>query len=238
MAANKRTSSSFITRAIRRIARDFRKSRKISELRGKGIAFAAPDFLYFPRMNANSRIIDVGCSYEADFSKLMIQKFGAKAFAVDPTQKHSGALRQLEQDHAGKFVYLPFAVCDRDGTLTFNESKTNQSGSVMSDHVNVMSDEVVRYDVKAVSLGSLLQHVGGGEIDILKLDTEGAEYDLLDDVKREDLRPFKQLFIEFHHHAVAKYSDADTQRIVDRINGFGFRSYTVDDHNFLFERVG
>jgi FkbM family methyltransferase len=236
MSVDTRRGNIFV-RAARRLTKDMEKSRALNALRRQGVAFEAPDFIYFPRLNANSRVIDVGCSFEADFSQTMIRNFGAKAFAVDPTRKHAEALKQLEKKYDGKLVYLPFAVCDRDGTLTFHESKTNQSGSVRADHVNVMTDEIVKYDVTAVSLTSLLQHVGGGEIDILKLDTEGAEYDLLNDVTREDLRPFKQMFIEFHHHAVDKYDQADTQRIVDRITGFGFKPYTVDNANFLFERI-
>jgi hypothetical protein len=52
-----------------------------------------------------------------------------------------------------------------------------------------------------------------------------------------DLQPFKQVFVEFHHHAVSHFGDADTRRIVALISGFGFHAFSLDDHNYLFCRV-
>jgi hypothetical protein len=46
--------------------------------------------------------------------------------------------------------------------------------------------------------------------------------------------PFKQLFIEFHHHALENYSIEDTNDAVIDMQGKGFKSFTLDNHNFLF----
>src|SRR5690606_11377821 len=138
------------------------------------------------------------------------------------------------KENCERFTYLPFALAKDDGVASFHESTTNESGSLMSDHVNVVSDKIERYDVQAASLASLITHAGGGEIDIMKIDAEGAEYELFRDFRCEDLRPFKQLFIEFHHHAVGKYTKEDTSRIVERISSCGFKSYSLDNHNYLF----
>jgi hypothetical protein len=121
--------------------------------------------------------------------------------------------------------------------LTFHESRVNESGSLFNDHVNVLHDETTRYDVEAVSLGTLVDRLGVGTVDILKLDLEGAEYDLLEQVTGRDLQPFRQLFVEFHHHAVRHVGEADTRRLVKRVAGFGFRTFSVDDHNYLFCRA-
>ena len=75
-------------------------------------------------------------------------------------------------------------------------------------------------------------------MDILKLDLEGAEYGLFDGMKAEQLLPFKQLSVEFHHHAVSHFSEAGTRRIVKLISGFGFNEFSLDDHNYLLYRGG
>ena len=111
------------------------------------------------------------------------------------------------------------------------------SGSLFTDHVNIVHDETTSYDVEAVTLGTLLKRVGVETVDLLKLDLEGAEYELFERMTAEELRPFKQLFVEFHHHAVSHFGDADTRRLVGRISGFGFRAFSVDDHNYLFYRA-
>jgi len=219
------------------VSRLFKKACRLPKMRREGLKYLAPNFIYFPRLTSDSVIIDAGCSYEADFSMHMINEYQLKVYAVDPTLKHRKALRILEEKHKGRFIHLPFAITAEDGALTFYESKVNESGSILADHINVRMDETTSYEVKAISLKSLLNYIGVKQIDILKLDIEGVEYDLVSRISREELLPFKQIFIEFHHHAVTKFSEVDTKRIVERVCGFGFKSFSVDDHNYLFSQV-
>lgn len=227
---------SLIGRATRRIGRELKKRSRLRQARTAGLVFVEPNFVYRPDLSADAVVIDAGCSYEADFSVCLIRRHGVRAFGVDPTRKHAAALRALEAQHPGRFEHVPCAIAASDGTLTFHESRVNESGSLLTDHVNVVHDETTSYDVEAVSLATLLKRVGVETVDILKLDLEGAEYELLERMTAEELQPFKQLFIEFHHHAVSHFGEADTRRLVGRISGFGFRPFSVDDHNFLFYR--
>lgn len=223
-----------ISRATRRLGREFRKHSRLRQARREGLAFVEPNFLYRPDLTSASVAIDAGCSYQADFSLYVIGRHGARAFGVDPTRRHRDALRRLESQHSGRFQHLPWALAATDGTLTFHESLINESGSLFSDHVNVLHDETISYDVEAVTLDTLRSRVGVDTVDILKLDLEGAEYELLEGLTPGQLRPFKQVFVEFHHHAVAHFREADTRRLVKRIADFGFRTFSVDDHNYLF----
>jgi hypothetical protein len=96
----------------------------------------------------------------------------------------------------------------------------------------------VSYEVPAVGLNRLREHVGVDRVDFLKLDLEGAEYELLDTVSSEDLAPFAQIFVEFHHHAVAAITIRDTERVVARVCQMGFNAHSLDDHNYLFSKAG
>lgn len=226
-----------IGRATRRIGRELKKRTRLRQAHRDGLVFVEPNFVYRPDLTSDAVVVDAGCSYEADFSVCLITRHNVRAFGVDPTHKHGEALRALEKRYPGRFTHLPCAIAATDGTLTFHESRVNESGSLFTDHVNVVHDETTSYDVEAVTLGTLLKRMGVQSVDILKLDLEGAEYDLLDRTTAEELKPFKQLFIEFHHHAVSHFTVADTRRLVHRICGFGFHSFSVDDHNYLFYRV-
>ena len=84
--------------------------------------------------------------------------------------------------------------------MTFYESTTNESGSILPDHVNAIRDEVTSYEVRTLTPIALLDHLGLDSADILKLDIEGAEYELLQSISADELVPFRQIFIEFHHH--------------------------------------
>lgn len=228
---------SLISRVVRKIVRDTRKAVRLRRARRAGLVHVAPNFVYSPRFGADAVVVDAGCSYEADFSVYMIREHGVRAFGVDPTRKHGPALQELERRFAGRFNHVPCAIVAVGGSLTFHESKENESGSIFSDHVNMLHDGTVSYDVEALTLKSLLARIGVDAVEILKLDLEGAEYDLLGAVEREQLRPFKQIFVEFHHHAVDRYEIADTRRLVSRILSFGFSAFSLDDHNYLFQRL-
>lgn len=227
---------SLITRATRRLGRELKKYVRLRKVRRAGLAFEPPNFLYRPDLSPQSVVIDGGCSYQADFSIFLIRRYGLRAFGVDPTRKHAAALRELEAQHPGRFVHVPCAIAAVDSVLTFTESRTNESGSLLQDHVNVVRDDTTSYDVDAVTLQSLLKRIGVDTVDLLKLDLEGAEYELLGSVTSDQLRPFQQVFVEFHHHAVSRFQEADSRRIVQRIMGFGFDAISVDDHNYLFYR--
>jgi FkbM family methyltransferase len=203
----------------------------------KNIQYVPPNFIYSPTFSSASIVIDAGCSYQADFSVLMMERFGVRAFGIDPTRKHRPALQRLERQFGDRFVHLPIAIAATDGPITFHESRTNESGSIFTDHINVQSDETIAYEVESVSLRTLMERIHANTVDMLKLDLEGAEYDLLGSVTAADVAPFRQIFVEFHHHAVSHLSIADTMNAVSRICSFGFESFSLDDHNFLFRRL-
>mgnify|MGYP000564823888 CR=1 FL=1 len=223
-------------RIVRKIVRDARKYIRLRRARKIGLAYVEPNFVYWPRIKPGDTVVDAGCSYEADFSVLMIERHGAKSFAVDPTRKHHPSLAALEARYGDKFIHLPIAIGPSNGELIFHESETHESGSLMDDHTNVISDKIVSYTVRSVTLPKLVEQLEADKIAILKLDIEGAEYPLLLDVKASDLAPFDQIFIEFHHHAVSNFGINDTRRVVDRITKIGFQSFSLDEHNYLFWR--
>lgn len=209
----------------------FKRKKRAKEL---GIHFVPPNFLYLPRFDASSVVIDAGCSYQADLSLYMMEHYGVRAFGVDPTHKHAQALKGIELCSTGRFKHLPLAISSDSGTLTFYESRQNESGSLISNHTNILHDTIVTYEVESVTLVDLLKRIDYKQVAMLKLDLEGAEYDLLQGMNMEDLLPFDQIFIEFHHHAVPQYCEEDTIRLVARIADMGFKVFSLDDHNYLF----
>jgi FkbM family methyltransferase len=198
-----------------------------------GIRHVPPNIVYRDVIGPGDIVADAGCADDADFSKHMIAEHGAVAWGIDPTRKHAAALAQLASRLAG-FHYMPAAIAAEAGIITFHESGDNVSGSLLKDHVNVIHDSVQRYEVQALDLQGLASRIGSERIAILKLDLEGAEYELLSHVTSQMLKPFDQIFVEFHHHAVTRYDETDTRAVVHRLEGLGFASFSLDDHNYVF----
>jgi FkbM family methyltransferase len=210
---------------------------QFSKIRAKrlGIHFVPPNYIIMNRLNSNSIVVDAGCADAPDFSEFVINNYKCKSYGVDPTRKHFPSLNNVVKKYNGLFIHLPYAVANNLGKLTFYESKVNVSGSIKLDHTNVKNDEVVSYEVEPISISQLKEMVGS-KIDFLKLDLEGAEYELLDNVVIDDFENIDQVFVEFHHHYIDSYDFNDTKRLVDKVQALGFKSFTMDRDNFLFYR--
>ncbi len=221
-----------ISKTKRRVSFQIRKN----ALKQYGLSFLEPNYIFFDKFGPDSVVIDVGCGAEAEFAMHLINTYGLTAFGVDPTLKHQPALEKLEIVSGGNFRHIDKAVSEKSGTLTFHQSEANESGSLLNDHTNVKNDRVKSYEVETLSISELKKLGNRSSIDFVKLDLEGAEFNLLANVSRDDLADIRQIFVEFHHHCITSYNQSDTLRIVNRIMSLGFQSHTIDDHNYLFYR--
>lgn len=68
-----------------------------------------------------------------------------------------------------------------------------------------------------------MQSFGHQHIDLLRLDMEGAEYDVVRTLTRIDLRP-TQLVIDFHHHVPPNTID-HTEQALEALHTIGYRIY-------------
>src|SRR5438309_12554 len=64
--------------------------------------------------------------------------------------------------------------------------------------LNRPSTEEFAITVPVRKLSTIMGELGHNSIDILKMDIEGAEYAVIDNIKQSGIRP-KQLLVEFHH---------------------------------------
>ncbi len=220
-----------ISRKIKRLTKTvFARARA----RLHGIIFAEPNYMFKGPFSSKSVIIDTGCGFDADFSIAMIKRYNVTAYGIDPTHKHQDALAALAQNSGGHFIPVPLAVSATNGTITFHESKENVSGSLLADHRNITRDTVESYAVESVTLGELMGRLGLTRADYLKLDLEGAEYELLDKSDPAVFDSFDQILIEFHHDTVASYTSEDTARTIQMLSRRGFKNISFDGHTYLF----
>lgn len=209
-------------------------SLRIEKAEKRGIKFLAPNYIFKDILNDSCVVVDVGCGYLAELSTFFINTYGVKAYGVDPTLKHKNFLKKIEVDTKGRFKHLAFAISSIEGKVNFHETTDHESGSILEDHVNILKDTIQSYEVETKNLKDLISHLDLPNVDFLKLDLEGAEYDLLEKVEASDLLPFKQIFIEFHHRAIKRYKARDTKKIVKLIRHYGYNYFSLDDVNYLF----
>lgn len=229
-----------LAKALRRVSRTMQTSRARSEERG-GKAGDGRRSIELPvhpkpgpgqrgrrrRMRQHPRLLD------ADDGPLWL--FSPRGgFDPAPPTCASGDREALR----GSFKAHCLAVSSKVGTIPLHESLDNLRGSVFDSHRNVQADRIRTYEVESVDLAGLPNRLGVGRVDLLKLDLEGAEFDLIAGTSARDFEAFGQVFVEFHHGIVSKYSEADTRAAVEAIKGFGWAAHSVDQTNHLFYRSG
>jgi FkbM family methyltransferase len=143
-------------------------------------------------IKADSIVYSFGVGCDISFDSALIDRFGAQVHAFDPTPVAFDWLRQ--QKLPDSFHFHPFGIASYDGVADFSLPRSHYVSFTMS--TNVAVSQSARGEV--FRLPTIMAKLGHKRVGLLKLDVEGAEYDVVADlVACAD--KIDQLLIEFHH---------------------------------------
>lgn len=139
-----------------------------------------------------------GLGEDISFDLALIERTGCRVFGFDPTPRSIAWVRS--QALPPEFQAREVGVAGHDGKVSFAPPKdpTHISHSMVAVAAVARDAGRERVEMEVRRLGSLMRELGHDRLDILKMDVEGAEYDVLDDLLQSSLRP-AQLLVEFHH---------------------------------------
>ena len=182
----------------------------------------------FPSATYHPLIIDGGANIGLAtlFFKRIYPQSRIVAFEPDPW-----IFEMLEQNitsfHFADVKLVNAAIWNSDTLLPF----ASEGGA--SGHIAISGETARSTRIQGVRLKSWLRE----KIDFLKLDIEGAEYEVLEDC-REDLGNVQYLFVEYHSPAG---SEQKLSRILDILSKAGFRYHIheafTSPHPFLSRRL-
>jgi FkbM family methyltransferase len=146
--------------------------------------------------------------------------------SLDPTPRAVAYMNSLNLPP--NLTFLPVGVAGANREARFYEPRdpANVSYSLANlQHTGAFVSAPVR------TLASIMKDLDHAEIDLLKLDIEGAEYEVLDSLHRDGIYP-RTLCVEFDQpHPVL-----DTWRTVRRLRRVGYEPVKVDGLNCTFVR--
>jgi FkbM family methyltransferase len=177
-------------------------------------------------IDSRSVVVDLGANH-GDFSHAIMQRFGCRVVAVEPVE---ALFHGIERDP--KLELLPLAVGASNQMISINVFP-GRCASVLGPMV---SDEpLTTQPVEMVTLTELRRRTGVGQIDLLKMDIEGAEIALLESCSDDDLQTVMQMTVEFHEFLYPEQAEA-VARIKRRMRGLGFwvLPFSLDNTNVLF----
>jgi len=143
-------------------------------------------------INNREIVFDIGANIGL-WTAYILEKGAKKVYAFEPNKVAINQLRinfknNKNVDIVPKGVYhnhtkIPFYV---DNVNSLISSVINSDGKVLAYEIETLTidDVISQYDIK--------------EIDLLKMDIEGAEFDIFDNVTKETMSKINALLIEYH----------------------------------------
>ncbi len=169
-------------------------------------------------LDANSVIIDIGLGEDISFTAALQERFGCVAHGFDPTPK---AIAHVERVSPKDFTLHRFALAKQNGKAMFH--LPNKDSYVSGTIAKVGHTGQTSIEVDLITIGEVFSLANVERINVLKLDVEGAEYDVILDEGFADVAPLiDTLCIEFHHRW-PEYGKNATVRVVERLRQLGFR---------------
>lgn len=133
-----------------------------------------------------------GVGQDLRLERHLAERLEMTVLAFDPTPWTVTWVR--DQELPERLRYVELGVAAFDGTAFFHEPDTPTAS-----HSMVREGAAGRgSDVEVRRLPTLLRQHGHDRIDLLKLDIEGAEYEVLEEMVDAGIRP-RVILVEFHH---------------------------------------
>jgi FkbM family methyltransferase len=184
-------------------------------------------------INSESIVYSFGVGEDISWDLQMIEMYGMKINAFDPSP---GSVRWLaEQALPEELIFHPFGLAAEDGEITFAEPEDPGSRSLRITDQKENRDWIKIHHLPVHKLDTIKSMLGHDHIDILKMDIEGAEYMVVDDIAKSSSN-VDQLLVEFHHRFRNIGIDA-TRKSISKLNRAGFRIFHVSSNGEEFSFI-
>ena len=171
-------------------------------------------------INAGSIVYCAGAGEDISFDTAVAGECNCIVQIFDPTPKAIAYVKKqkaaLPPETSGKLMMNEVGLFDQDTTLKFYAPKNEEH---VSHSVTNLQHTDNFFEAKVKSLKSIMAGLGHDHIDLLKIDIEGAEYVVIDDILKNNY-DIKTLCVEFHNPA---------QKMVKAINRLLRSGYSVID---------
>jgi FkbM family methyltransferase len=171
-------------------------------------------------LSKKSVVYSFGAGEDISFDLELIRRFGLRVHAFDPTP------RSIEWIHSQtlpkEFVFHPYGVPDTDGRHKFAPPVNPAHVSHTMLQRNTPWPAI---EVPVRRLSTILRSLGHEKIHLLKMDIEGAEYEVLTNMLASEIQA-DQLLIEFHHRW-PEVGVERTRRALHELKLSGYRIFHV-----------
>tara|TARA_B100001996_G_C18641445_1_gene585781 strand:- start:738 stop:1493 length:756 start_codon:yes stop_codon:yes gene_type:complete len=176
------------------------------------------------KLNNKSTIYSVGLGYDITFDEEMIKEYGMHIHGFDPTPKSIEFLESSKLPE--QFTLHTFGISNLDGTQVFHPPNNPEHISHSTEKRKESSKQSIEVEMKTLS--STMKQLGHDSIDLIKMDIEGSEYAVLDEICLNNIK-VGQILVEYHHH-FSEIQVRKTKNSVKKLNEAGYRIFHVSEN--------
>jgi FkbM family methyltransferase len=168
----------------------------------------------------------LGTGHDASFDVEVLRRWPrSRVRAFDPFARHLAGARELAGDDP-RYTQHQVAIAAADGPITLTGTEDADTGHA---HAPLPGREEPSFVASGRSIASLREELGDPAIQLLKMDIEGAEFDVLDGL---DLRALgvEVLCVELHFNVSFARARATVAHVVEQ----GYRLVSCDDVDLTF----
>lgn len=171
-------------------------------------------------LRSDSIVYSAGIGQDITFDLSLIKSYGVTIHAFDPTPASLAWLG--EQQTPPELVVHPVGLAGVDGTVNMRPPTMalDMSRSIVGDH-----EASAGNNVPVKRLSTLMQELGHDHIDLLKMDIEGAEYAVLEDLEASGI-DVCDILLEVHHR-MPGLKVSQTEEAYARLRRMGCQPYAV-----------
>lgn len=174
-------------------------------------------------LHNSSIVYSFGVGTDISFDLGLIDKYGVTVHAFDPTPRSIEWVRK--QRLPDQFLLHEYGLGTSDGFMTFYPPDNPDHVSHTAIQKSVPERETI--DVPVKKLATIMAELGHSEIAVLKMDIEGSEYAVIEEIASSEIRP-RHLLVEFHHR-FPSIGVEKTLHAIRSLRQLGYRLYAISD---------
>lgn len=174
-------------------------------------------FYICPELLKESSIVySFGVGEDISFDIELINQFACTVYAFDPTPKSIKFIENYGQ--VNNFYFFPIGLHRENGQVQFflPLNPDHVSGTIHNKNNHSAS---ITVPVKKFS--TIAEELKHNHIELIKMDIEGSEYDVIDDILNANVE-VSQILIEVHHR-FAGIGIKKTKELIKKLNSYNYK---------------
>lgn len=177
-------------------------------------------------LNAQSVVYSGGVGSDISFEHELVRRFGCSIIVLDPSPTGVQTMARPE-NNIPQLRFLPLALCASVGKLKMAPPVPGE------DSWSAQRNSTGTLEVASTDLYTLMRQNGHTHIDLLKIDIEGCEYEVIDDILGKRIL-VRQICADFDYDRVAGASRGKAIRAMLKLAARGYKLISQEGANHTF----